>query len=118
MMYLPIIAPVALASMVMAAAEVDPQLQDHMRQAQPGETVQALLYLHDQLDINGLEEQFLAERATRAHRHQVVVETLQATAEFTQGDLLADLKEMPGVESHQAFWIANVIHVDASVLAL
>ncbi|MEE3001141.1 MAG: S8 family serine peptidase [Planctomycetota bacterium] len=117
-MYLPIIAPVALASMVMAAAEVDPQLQDHMRQAQPGETVQALLYLHDQLDINGLEEQFLAERATRAHRHQIVVETLQATAEFTQGDLLADLKEMPGVESHQAFWIANVIHVDASVLAL
>ncbi len=74
----------ASTSTVMAEAEIDTPLQDAMRAAAPGESVRALLYLHDQLDVGALEAQFNSERATRAHRHFIVVETLQSSAAATQ----------------------------------
>lgn len=108
----------ASTSTVMAEAEIDTPLQDAMRAAAPGESVRALLYLHDQLDVDALESQFNAERATRAHRHFIVVETLQATAAATQGELLAAIKGMNDVSNHHAFWISNIVQVEATVEAL
>ena len=107
-----------VSSPVLADAEIDGALQRAMDAAAPGETVRALLYLHDQLDVDALELQFDAERATLAHRHQIVVETLQATAAATQGDLLAAIAGMGDVVDHRAFWISNLVQVEATVPAL
>ena len=108
----------SIAATPLYAAEIDGSLQRAMDAAKSGDTVRALLYLHDQLDVDALEAQFNAERATRAHRHQIVVDTLRATAELTQRDLLDSIMGMDDVVGHRAFWISNLVQVEATVPAL
>ena len=111
----------ALPATAFGAAEIDSNLEAAMKAAAPGEHVKALLYLHDQLDYDTLNDQFKAERATRAHRHQVGMELLQGMAEHSQFELLAAIEQLEAsgeVAGHRSFWIANLVQVDASVEAI
>ena len=112
---------VALVSSAVPAAEIDSNLEAAMDAAAPGEHVKALLYLHDQIDYDSLNAQFKAERATRAHRHQVGMELLQGMAEHSQHELLAAIGQLEAageVAGHRSFWIANLVQVEATAEAL
>ena len=50
----------SIAATPLYAAEIDGSLQRAMDAAKSGDTVRALLYLHDQLDVDALEAQFNA----------------------------------------------------------
>ncbi|MEW6197685.1 MAG: S8 family serine peptidase [Planctomycetota bacterium] len=78
-------------------------------------TVSVLVFLKAQVDVDGLVGALDAERATMQRRHEVIVRSLLATAERTQGpllDYLNGLVEEGRLEYVEAFWIANVIRVD------
>lgn len=107
--------------MAHGAAEIDPNLQSVIDGSGNDARVKALLYLHQQLDYDMLNDQFKAERASRSHRHQIAMELLQDTAAATQSDLLLAIEAMQAegsVDSHRAFWIANMIQVEATADAL
>ncbi len=106
---------VAVASTA-GAGVIDPELQDILAARAPDESVSALIYLHDKVNIDALSRQLTAQRANAQQRHETVVRALQAKAKATQAPLLAELEEMQRVglvRSYEAFWIANIIRVDA-----
>ena len=51
----------AAGAPALAVPEMDANLQGRMDSAQPGETIKALLYLHDQLDHDALAAQLASE---------------------------------------------------------
>ena len=110
----------ACALPVHGAAEIDSSLRAAMNAAD-GASVKALLYLHDQVDYDAMNQQLMLERATRAHRHQVGVELLQGIAAHSQADLLAAIAGLEAeglVKSHRSFWISNLVQVQATVEGL
>lgn len=99
------------------AGEVDPGLEAILQQAAPNEVVSTLVYLDRQFDAATKTRQLDMANATLAQRHEEVVLDLQLIAMATQGDLvrtLADLKSQNLVSDFHAFWISNVIRVDAT----
>lgn len=68
-----------------------------------GET-EFLLFLNEQADVSAA-----ADLTTKEAKGNYVYQTLTATADRTQGPVLAQLRDM-GVE-HQAYWVANMIWV-------
>jgi subtilisin family serine protease len=79
----------------------------------PKGTVSTLVYLVDQVDVKSLSDSITQANMRFADRHQLVVESLQATALSTQGSILASLRSQQGVTKITPFWISNVIRVDA-----
>ena len=71
-----------------------------------GEKASFLLVLRDQADLSGADA-----IADRGERRRFVFEALRASAEASQAGILQGL-EKAGV-SHQAFWLVNMIAVDA-----
>ena len=84
-----------------------------MQEVGPNGTVSALVYVEDQVDVKSLSDSITQANMRFADRHQLVVESLQATAQSTQGSILASLKRQQGVTKITPFWISNVIRVDA-----
>jgi subtilisin family serine protease len=84
-----------------------------MEEVGPKGTVSALVYLVDHVDVKSLSDSITQANMRFVDRHQLVVESLQATALSTQGSILASLKSQQGVTKITPFWISNVIRVDA-----
>lgn len=84
----------------------------------PGdEPVSVLVYLSDAVDINAESEALRVQNATLQYRHQYIVDLLRAKADATQGELvnhLLDLYSQNKVQDFHAFWVANVIRVEAT----
>jgi len=98
------------------AGEIDEGLQEILAATPENEIVSTLVFLADQVDIDALVAALDNERAPMQRRHEVVVRSLQSTAQRSQPALLrhlAALHRAKRVANYEAFWIANVIRVDA-----
>ena len=81
--------------------KVDPWVMDTA--VTEGQT-EFLVYLTEQADLSAA-----ADLTTKEAKGNYVFQTLTATADRTQGPVLAQLRDL-GVE-HQAYWVANMIWV-------
>jgi bacillopeptidase F len=98
------------------AGDLDARLQDMLLQAPVDEPVSVLVYLQDRVNVAAVNHELNVRRAALAVRHHEVVQRLQDKAAATQGDLQAHLGELLGhgrIEGFRAFWIDNVIHLEA-----
>ena len=98
------------------ASGVDPGLLDVLDMTPADQPVSTLVYLSDRVDLVALNARLDRILADRPLRHKVVVEALQEKAEFTQVELVAYLEsrqQAGAIESFEAYWIANLIRVDA-----
>lgn len=101
----------------LTAGEIDQGLEEVFELSEPGEVISTLVFLWEQVDVDGLVAQQNAERASLARRNEEVVRTLQETAELTQADLVQELTlRQNGAEiaEFEPYWIANMIRVDAT----
>lgn len=89
-------------------AKVDQQL---LTALQTLTTADFMVQLQDEADLSGAEA--LTDKAAKG---RFVMQTLQATAQQSQGPLLA-LLQARGV-THRAFWISNAVHVQGTVADL
>jgi subtilisin family serine protease len=107
---------IAVAGSVLAG-EVHPGLRDYMAGKPADESISALIFLSNQVDIAGLNASLNAQHARRVDRHEAVVTSLQDNARNTQGALIGQLNTLQRagrIKSFHAFWIANVIQVKAT----
>ena len=107
---------VFLCSGSVGAGVIDPALEAILSKAPPDKVVSTLVYLTDQVDTAELTSQLDVERAKLKRRHEVVVLALQENVALTQGPAVAHLaarKTDGGVSDYHAFWVANIIRVDA-----
>ena len=74
-----------------AVAGLHPALADHLATLAPTDMVQVLVVLEDQVDIRSLDGNLRGSKATRGHRHEMVVTALRGRAAATQGPLLGFL---------------------------
>jgi subtilisin family serine protease len=90
------------------------------RAAAINEPVQALVVLSDQVDIQTMDRELYAQKASMNYRAYAVITQLQEKAESTQGDLLAYLNAQPttAVLSFKSFWVINMVVVKATPSAL
>ncbi|MBT4585159.1 MAG: S8 family serine peptidase, partial [Phycisphaerae bacterium] len=110
---LSICATLTLCTIIHGETVIDNNLTQRMQEVGPNGTVSALVYVEDQVDVKSLSDSITQANMRFADRHQLVVESLQATAQSTQGSILASLKRQQGVTKITPFWISNVIRVDA-----
>jgi subtilisin family serine protease len=111
-----VVGAVALAAGLSSAGTIDPGLQHAITITPPDQVISALVYLDDQVDVDALSARLSVQRATRKVRNFSVITALMEKAELTQGPLLAHLAGLQAagtVTRFEAFWIANVIRVDA-----
>ncbi len=107
----------ALMSTPAAAGKIDPDLKQRLKIAKPGEKVSVLVLLNERLDIDAMKASLQASKASRADRHLTVVGGLKDIAQSTQSRILRYLwfqKLIGRVESYRAFWIDNIVAVDAT----
>lgn len=100
-----------------AAGTIDPGLELVLAERGAGETVSALVFAREQVDLVELKATLDSIRAPLSVRHETVVRMLQGVAQATQGNLRDHLKqlELAGrIQRFDAFWIANVFRVDAT----
>ncbi|MHC4825404.1 MAG: S8 family serine peptidase [Planctomycetota bacterium] len=98
------------------AGDVAPGLAAAIQQTPPDEVISTLVYLADRVDLAATTHQLDLQRATLKTRHEVVVRALQDKAAATQGDLTAHLDALLAqgrIRRFDAFWIDNIIRVDA-----
>jgi uncharacterized repeat protein (TIGR01451 family) len=91
---------------------LEPALLRALAEAQEGESVRVIVYMHDQADLDGVVHG--ASSATEARTR--IVSTLQAAAAQSQAALLPylDKAQRDGtVEQYTQFWIVNGIAVQA-----
>ncbi len=103
------------------AGSVDPNLEVVMNQLNEGETVEALVYMWNQVDLVALHAQLKAERASRHERHYRVVTALRELAEADRGPILARIKELyveGKIESYRPFKAYNIIRIRATPEAI
>ena len=108
--------PLAVTAGLACAEVIDSNLREQMDLAGPKGTVRALVFMNEQVDIETLSDAISEQRLGRTLRHQMVVESLQDMARLTQPDLLADLDSMKQsglIDSSRAFWIANLVWIEA-----
>ncbi|MEW6251822.1 MAG: S8 family serine peptidase [Planctomycetota bacterium] len=101
---------------IAAAGVVDEDLERVLAESAPDQTVSTLVFLQNAVNISALDEFLEASRTPLRERHELVVRELQAAAERSQGPLLEELAALQAaglVAKYEAFWIANVIRVDA-----
>ena len=99
-----------------AQEKVSTRLQDAMNNALDNNaSVRALVMLRDRVDIEALDQELYARKATLQDRAFTVITTLQAKADETQPGLLNWLKSKSAVEVIQVerFWVANMLMVEA-----
>jgi subtilisin family serine protease len=110
----------ALLALCAGTAQADVlalELQETLDQAAPNDTISTLVYLSNQLDTKTLSGLADDANATLAVRHEMIVTGLQAVAQSSQQGLLDHLQfgQRSGeVAEFQAFWVSNVVRVDAS----
>ncbi|MCP4633125.1 MAG: S8 family serine peptidase [candidate division Zixibacteria bacterium] len=112
-----VIACMLLSSATVIAGTIDSGLDLVFESTPIGETVSALVFLNEQVDLNAITEEMDAQRATLQERHEVVVRSLQDVADRTQSPIVEYLDDMLAegkIEGYHAFYIANCFRVDAT----
>ncbi|UCD75797.1 MAG: S8 family serine peptidase [Phycisphaerales bacterium] len=110
-------AALLLACGTARAGHVDAGLEAFLEQATPDEIVSSLVYMSRQVDTDGLTARLRAEKATPGQRHEAIIRALQDLARETQNELVAELNALQGrggVQDFEAFWIGNIVRVDAT----
>jgi subtilisin family serine protease len=98
------------------AGTIDQSLEAILASKSPAESISALVFLRDQVDLDRLNTEMRNPRMPAQARHQAVVTTLQSAAWASQGALLEHLLELEqaGRVTHwHAYWLSNVVRVDA-----
>ena len=98
------------------AGLIDPELREVLKQTPPDEAVSTLVFMSAQTDLELINARMDVQRASLRQRHETVVRALQQTARDFQGDLLNHLDTLQArgrIDDYRAFWIANIIRVDA-----
>ena len=107
---------VVSAARTLGAGEIDSDLAAKLQQAGPNEVLSTLVHLNDRVDPFAITQQLDSRKALLAERHETTVRALQQKAQATQPQLVAHLtllKSEGRIVDFEAFWIANVIRVDA-----
>jgi hypothetical protein len=108
---------VTLAGGSAFAGLIDPELEEVLKQTPPDEVVSTLVFMSAQADLELIDMQMDAQRASLRQRHETVVRALQETARDFQADLLNHLDTLQAqdrISDYQAFWVSNIIRVDAT----
>jgi subtilisin family serine protease len=103
------------------AQVVEPLLQKKIQLNQGQGRLPIVLVLNEQLDVASLDARLERAHATRAQRHQIVVESAQEVAQRTQAPLLAKLRELETrghVTPAQPYWVMNAVGTHATVEAI
>lgn len=106
-----------MSNLAYSEITIDENLVQEMKLAGPNGTVSALVYLTDQVDIKALDESISQARMRFVERHQLVVETLQTTALYSQQSILSAIEALRlkgNVSVVHPYWISNVIRIDAT----
>ena len=106
----------AASAQAVSIEKISVPLQEELRFTRADSMISAIVHLSEQADIATLDRQFYETKASRAYRHQVIMEALQHAAEGSQGELLTaldELKETGDVEGYTPFWITNCVVVQA-----
>lgn len=104
------------AAGMLRAGEIDSDLAAKLQRADANDVMSVLVYLDDRVDPSVLTQQLDARKAPTAERHETVVRALRQKAQATQPQLVAHLNQLQSegrIADFEAFWIANVIRVDA-----
>jgi len=100
-----------------SGAVIHEGLERHMISLQDSDMVPVMIFLRDQADVASLNAQLKNERATLVERHARVIGALQAAAERSQPELLAELeaaKQRGEVVGYTSYWIANLVVAQAT----
>jgi len=103
------------------AGVIDPPLETHLSTVPEDAQVSVLIMLADEVPIADLDAELSAGRASRTHRHAMVITALQEKAAATQGPILAELeagKTAGEVAGYTPYWIANLVVAKMTVRAL
>ncbi len=98
------------------AGTLDSGLENILAAKGDEDTVSTLVYVKNPVDLEALEMQLDAQRASLRARHETVVRTLQATRDITQANLRDHLKSLAiagEIEHFESYWICNAFRVDA-----
>lgn len=106
-----------LASGQSASDKIRPDLWAEM-EAAPQAYHRAWLMLSRQVDVPALEADFHRRGASLEERSFELINALKAEAAATQGELLARMQGMPGLEGIRPVWIMNAIFLSATAEAL
>lgn len=113
-----------VAALVLSAGvvgQIDPVLQRKIELTRPHARVPIVIVLREQLDVAALDARLTRSNATRAQRHQIVIEAAQEVAQRTQGALLAYARSMEkGAHTSdiQSVWIMNAVVARATPEAI
>jgi subtilisin family serine protease len=113
--------PLLLLAWPARAGELDHWLAWEMNRADPKAFIPAFVYMADQVDLPGLEAWLDHQKATRRHRHEVVVRSLQEKAEASLAALQPTLDRMireQTVRGIVPFWIFNGVFLEGTPWAL
>ena len=116
----------ALLAAVLIAAEakgarIEPNLATAIDAASPEAWISALIAPRSAAALPQLEASFATRVVSRAERHRSVISLLRAEASASQASLLARIAELEAtgeVRGHTAYWLANVIAIEARPAAL
>jgi len=102
----------------LAAGEIEPNFAEYIQSLKSDDFVSAIVVLADQADVKSISSALSAERATRRVRHERVVSALRAAASRSQGNVTGYLDagvRHGSIKGYTAYWIANLIVVQATV---
>jgi bacillopeptidase F len=108
---------VLLSAASAQAGGLSPGLEETLRQTAPEEVVSTLVFMAAQADLELIDMRMDAQRASIKQRHETVVRALQQTARDFQADLLNHLDTLQAqdrISDYEAFWVANIVRVDAT----
>jgi len=96
--------------------ELDHGLAHRLAVVGPDDTVSALVFMRDRVDLAATKLQLSQARAPLAARHHAVLSALQEKADQSQRDLVAALGvlQAKGQAAFQPLWLANCVRVDAT----
>ncbi len=120
-LFITLVLVLAYATSFAQFAEVSTRLKAKLSSMSPMEYTQVLVLMKDRVNIEALDAQLYSQKATAQFRAKTVIDALMDKARTTQGPILAALenKKLTGkVRNYEAFWISNMILVEANVEAI
>ena len=103
------------------AGEMDPTLSAVLSKTPARDTVSALVYLSDQVDLKQIDVSLRSSMATLRARHESVVTALQIRAAETQSGVITQLEALQAsgdVSSFTPLWISNCLRVEGTPAAI
>ncbi len=94
-----------------AAGTLHDAVLDQLSLLEDGEKASVIVYMADRADIQVLSASLTERKASRAERHQEVIEALQAASVVQTPllDRLEALKSAGEVDGYTAYWISNAV---------